>query len=235
MILRPKMTVQNKFIQIIGLQRSGTNYIEELLKKNINNITRIVGEQINDDLNLDKHRIEPYTSNDPYFDNIDLIFFVYKNLFSWIESIAFRWSGYYEHRHKTYYAFESADPDLLLGPQKFNIINLAKTYDLHMRNWVIAQYPWTGKIIFSKYENLLVYDDVKNWFNKIENYGLIQNKEIVIPQLGKVKHSELNYDNQHIHNYKNYKTIYLTDYQKTCAWAQLSTEVKNFLYENKHG
>ncbi len=230
-----QMTTQNKTIQIIGLQRSGTNYVEELLKYNFSNIYRIVGEQIYNDLNLDKHRIEPYASNDPYFDDVDLIFFVYKNLFTWIESIAFRWSGHYEHVHKIYNSFEPAEPELLLGEKKFNIISLAKTYNLHIQNWLVKKYPWTDKILVTRYESILNSDDVTNWLRKLIAYNLNLNDEIIILKLGKVKHSTSDYDVHHIDNYKNYKTTYLTEYQKSCALDQLSTEVKNFLIENQHG
>jgi len=120
---------------IFGLQRSGTTFLEHLLLDNFEcSIANFEG--------LWKHSlVKPLSrENIPTFN-------IYKNPYTWVESIVFR---------------DPADPlvtspqlleegEYNIGHDKINLVNLCKLYDEYVTSW----YP-TG--IFVKYESLINTD-----------------------------------------------------------------------------
>ena len=216
----------NKIIQPLGLQRSGTNYIARLIKDNFDNNDFEVKEL------YWKHQFTPPLLNDNHLASANIILFIYKNLFNWIESIAFRESYDYEHRHCLYHPFELTDPEFIIGPKNMNLINLAKTYNKYLENWLVTNVWFTvddvfkNKLIVLNYEDLLEDSNINHLFKKLETFNLKRiASDIIKPALGDVENSRFNYPETHLMNLKNKKTYFLTENQKQKAREQLSDQV----------
>jgi hypothetical protein len=140
----PKSPTKNYYI--FGLQRSGTNYIEQLFKENFEHFKRAnTGEHcwkhninIPDDLNCENDRT----------------IIVYKNPLTWVESICYRTPVDYVRKQRVYPAWETADiPDEFVI-NELNILNIAETYRHWKKNWIHG-YDSPNKIVIP-YEDLLV-------------------------------------------------------------------------------
>ena len=218
--------MSKKIIQPLGLHRSGTNYIARLIVDNFDNNDFEIKEL------YWKHNFQPPLLNHNYLEPANLIFFIYKDLYTWIESIAFRESWGYEHRHQFFHPFEKTSPEFTLGPKKLNLINLAKTYNKYIENWLIdniwltVNNDFINKLIVIKYEDLLDESYLIKLFDKLKLYGLNRiSDKLIIAKLGEVEHSKFNYPDDHLENLRNKKTYYLTELQKQQAFAQLSDKV----------
>lgn len=219
-----------KIIQPLGLHRSGTNYIVRLIVDNFDENGFEITES------YWKHYFNPPVLNHNQLDNTDIIVLIYKNLFNWIESIAFRESYDYVHRDYLYHPLELTDPEFTIGPKKMNLINLAKTYNRYIENWLVTNIWLTvddvfkNKLIVVNYEDLLEDVHISQFFQKLETYGIKRlNNSISKPALGDVEHSRFEYPENHLINLKNKKTYYLTDSQKQKAREQLSEQVINLI------
>jgi hypothetical protein len=140
--------VKNNYI--FGLQRTGTNYLSELLWRNFNS------RNLNRQSEAWKHSIEPYEPEiiNPYC----LIFCIRKNPYLWVESLCIRNHVDWLYRQTDYPADErDVSEDYLLGEERLNIINLAKTYRDWACNWCVngCDYP----VRYIRYEDLL--DDLE--------------------------------------------------------------------------
>lgn len=144
----------NKFY-VFGLQRSGTNYLEQTLAKNFNlrreNPSNRNGERW-------KHRVS--VSEQVKNDDIP-IFVIHKNPYMWIESICFRKSFDWKETQTDFPAtIPHANPEYNVGKENLNIVNLAKTYQMFYRNWVTrSDKELLDKVYKIKYEDML--DDDK--------------------------------------------------------------------------
>lgn len=215
-----------KIIQPLGLHRSGTNYITRLINDNFDRKDFDVIEV------YWKHQFAPPLLNHNHLDTADIIVFIYKNLYNWIESIAYRESYDYEHRDYMYHPFEPTDPELTIGPKNMNITNLAKTYNRYMENWLVTNVWLTvddvfkNKFVAINYEQALEDDYITQLFTELETKGIKRiSTTIIKPKLGDVEYSKFDYPENHLDNLKNKKTYFLTDKQKQQAREQISKPV----------
>lgn len=125
---------------VFGLQRSGTNYLEQLIRKNFK------ARPINNGQKCWKHSLEVPKTLDKQVPMVH----IYKNPYMWIESLATRNKVDYEIRQKKY---PPREPGLMVGKNNFNITNLAKTYRHFTETWL--EYGDNPKATV-KYEDLLV-------------------------------------------------------------------------------
>ena len=218
--------MNKKIIQPLGLQRSGTNYIARLITDNFHNQDFEIREV------YWKHNFTPPLLNHNHLAPANIITFIYKDLFTWIESIAYRHSWDYEYKHQVYHPFEPTEPDYTLGPKKLNLINLAKTYNKYLENWLVTNVwltvnaDFTNKLIQLKYESLLDNSFLEKLFTDLTTRGLQRiSNNIILPKLGDVDASRFDYPANHLENLKNKQTLFLTDKQKEMALAQISPEV----------
>lgn len=91
------------------------------------------------------------------FDKTKPTIILYKNPYTWVESIAYRNQVDWVKRQTLYPVTEECDDDYKIGPNNFNLINLCKTYQHFHRTWVMNN-PCEIRMII-KYEDLL--DDKK--------------------------------------------------------------------------
>lgn len=146
-----------------GLQRSGTNFIETIINRNFN------GKRQNRANASWKHFIDPpkqWTAQHPTF-------LIYKNPYTWVESICFRNTVDWIKTQKTYPVTEG-QPDLVAGPKNINVEALAKTYRHWHDKWILNPKPKANyeNVYVIKYEDLLevetrnkILDDISQKFN----------------------------------------------------------------------
>jgi hypothetical protein len=140
---------------IWGLQRSGTNYLNTLVKQNFS----IKGFEQRD--HCWKHSINIPEGFDPK--NISLV--IHKNPYTWVESLLYRRLVDFPRSQRTYPIYNG--PGLRI--EGYNITNMAKTY-LHFYNtWAFN--PIQNKYVV-RYEDLLeqekreqILEDIGNRFN----------------------------------------------------------------------
>lgn len=141
---------------MFGLQRSGTNFLTNLIKinfaKDIQNTQSVSW----------KHSIE-----DPvgYDKNVPTII-IHKNPYTWVESISMRnkvdWIG----MQKKYHALEKTTEEFTIGPNKMNLTNLMMTYRDFHNNWLNRSDIPNYLVI--KYEDLLKEDTRNAVLERIE-------------------------------------------------------------------
>lgn len=137
---------------IYGLQRSGTNYLEQLLRQNFD-----VGKK-----NANQRNTPMWKHNTIVDNNVikskDKVFVIHKNPYMWIESICFRSAVDWTLTQLEFPATDkNSDDDYNIGKKGFNIVNLAKTYQTFYQNWVTATHPKIKeKSCVIKYEDLIV-------------------------------------------------------------------------------
>lgn len=109
---------------VFGLQRTGTNYLATLMRRNFN-----LGDRASWKHSVPVHSEEALERK--ITDRIILI--LYKDPYRWIESLCQRrcvdWV-------KTQTQFHAHEGGYRIGNNKLNPINLAKTYVQHYTNWV---------------------------------------------------------------------------------------------------
>lgn len=152
---------------LYGLQRSGTNYLEQLLRQNF-----VVGKKNTGIPNnpLWKHNTDVADTVSKSKNTI--IFVIHKNPYMWIESICFRHAVDWTRTQLEFPATEKhSDADYNIGKNEFNIVNLAKTYQTFYRNWVTATTPEIKEKSFViKYEDLLFSQKRENILNHISEH-----------------------------------------------------------------
>lgn len=131
---------------IIGIQRSGTNYLETLVKNNFDDVIRHASRGVW------KHSVD---FPDLYKgDNPTIV--IHKNPYTWVESIAWRNTVDWLKTQKKYPADESPeDKDFCIGPKKLNMVNLILTWRDFHNTWHFNN-NLSKKLIKIKYEDLLI-------------------------------------------------------------------------------
>ena len=167
---------------MFGLQRSGTNFLEHLLKNNYSARKR------NATSSAWKHSVNDPTSG--WQKKLPQLI-IYKNPYTWIESVATRNKVDWLKTQKTYPADEDIDNDLQVGENSFNVVNLAKTYRDFHTNWLDREDLPLYKAI--KYEDLL--DDTKRYrillaLNTDFGWAKPPNDRFKIPSKGGVSQSK---------------------------------------------
>jgi hypothetical protein len=161
---------------MFGLQRSGTNFLEDLVKNNFN------GKKLNDQRKSWKHSIDVpsiYDENTPTL-------IIHKNPYTWIESISLRNNVDWIKTQKKYPADQKTDSCFMIGEkQSMNIINLALTYRHFHETWLDKNH------YEMKYEDLLVDKPREIILDQIrEKYALQRtHKNWLIPKRGSVSQS----------------------------------------------
>ena len=205
--------------RIFGLQRSGTNFLEQLLCTNSHDIS----VQINQ-----KHSLNVPAD----FDDSINTFVVYKNPYTWIESICFRnkvdWIKKSSAENSTmlhlYPALEHIDNKYKIGTHKINLVNLCKAYNHFHRNWKNVE---ATCIRFIKYEDLLS-DNKVEVIQSLLQFVDADVSDVKIPGPGKVSQSK-RYTVTDEEYYKKSKPKYLTDEQIAKANEFLKDDIFEFL------
>lgn len=224
-------------IQIVGLQRSGTNYVEDIILRNSLDscfLTHRYFDQFDQYLSkfhyysygFWKHTLEP--SSDMMYPNIDHVVVVYKNPMLWIESIAFRNSVDYPLLQTKFPAFSVTDDSINIGPKKFNLLNLIKTYNHHYESWIVKVHQFSTRLIFVDYRDLLEEFHLRSFFQKL-NLTIketIQTPDFLsLPFSQKGDYGNYHYTPDHLIRYKNNETFLLTDNEKNFILEHLSPAV----------
>lgn len=165
-----------KNIFIAGLQRSGTNYTQSLINKNVD-VNVFWGdfnfsEKDNAGI-LWKHNIQPLSTEIIEKYSIDGIILVIKNPYSWIESIVYRnHIDIIESFNNKFSIIEDLSGKIYRNTIKFNITNLARLYKSFYMNWL----NYDSYLI--RYEDLLSNKEFQlNKFSKA--FGLNVNNRII--------------------------------------------------------
>ena len=186
---------------IFGLQRSGTNFLEQIMTRNFG------ANKQNRNNACWKHNIDPpegWQSQRPTF-------IIYKNPYTWIESICFRNTVDWIKRQKKYPANEGPD-ELRLGPQHINIKNLALTYKHFHDSW-IPKNEDNKNIMVIRYEDLLIEKERTKILTKINTdfYQKRKSNQWIVPQKGTVSQSG-DYNEERENYYLNMQPNELNEY-----------------------
>lgn len=169
---------------IFGLQRSGTNFLHNLIKVNF------AATSCFREIGIYKHSLYyPPRQTDPDkprpLSADDITFLIYKNPYLWVESIAFRNVVDYIETQTEFPATDiPEDTDYQIGGLKLNIINLAKTWKVFHRTWFFEQ----DTTYIVKYEDIIRVQgqesflqmllDNHEWMQTLEKWGT-PNRKIV--------------------------------------------------------
>lgn len=154
---------------LFGLQRSGTNFLEALIKINYGFLN------LNDLNETWKHLIIP-----PKLKNQSKIILIHKNPYTWIESICLRNSVDWCKRQINY-PLDEKDPKLKLGNRGYSIVSLAKAWnDFHL-NWLNYKNFNNHNFIIVKYESL-INGNISSVIKNIEtSFSWENEKKIIVP------------------------------------------------------
>lgn len=169
----------DKSFYIFGLQRSGTNFVENIMRVNFKSAKLNRGIHHN----TWKHSIDVPDGYDPSHFTI----VIHKNPYTWIESISLRSNVDWEQTQTTYPARQIEDRRFVLGEKrKFNVLNLCRTYKHFHDTWL----PRADLVI--RYEDMLVTETRNKILEKIENSfeRTFPQKEWSIPQKGAISLSK---------------------------------------------
>ena len=162
---------------VFGLQRSGTNFLEQLMKKNFG------AQRRNSAKDSWKHSIDIPTG----YERGAPTLIIHKNPYTWVESIALRNTVDWLKTQNTYPAKEIEDDRYVIGSSPpMNIINLAKTYKHFHETWLKDEY------LVISYENLLIEEKRNEALRSIQeryDFSRPKNKPWEIPQRGSVSQS----------------------------------------------
>ena len=206
-----------------GLQRSGTNYTEALLKMNLG----IGYEEHHITSNCWKHQVTRSESREyegikgfkKEFHSYDykLVVTVHKNPYTWAESIAHRYDGQYISTQQLHGNAQYPHPKenvKLYGPNAVSLPHLAKTWS----SWVGVWYDQGGKtlqnhlgvpVIRIRYEDLLDEAGRRDFLNNVAqqtgalfNPNVIKSGRIIVPQPGSLENSR-GFKANNINYYRN--------------------------------
>lgn len=194
---------------IFGLQRSGTNFLEQLIRSNYN-------RRPMNNATFWKHSIVP-----PDIDDDHPLLLIHKNPYTWIESICYRNEVDWRKRQTDYIITEELDEGLKAGEKGYSIKVLAQAYNDFYTNW--HERIKTSNAIVIKYENLLESSYIPEMFKKIDSKFQWQNNgSLVTPK--KVSQSP-DYTKARGEYYKNNRPAHLTRYQIDCINKTISDNV----------
>jgi hypothetical protein len=212
-----------KRIQVNGLQRSGTNFLEELIQFNFKDVEALCK-------NKTGHWKHSLTIENPsYFDSIDLVLVIAKNPFTWVESISMRNEMDYLTSQTKYelFDYDKLSPNSL-GRWNLNLESLCKTYNDFYEFWL---HNFDSKRIFIRYEDILEKQYILKLFDQLVSLGLERiSNDIVIPQLGSVSESLIEYPEDHLENYKKYVTQHLSNAQRKIIGTTINKSLLKLWY-----
>jgi hypothetical protein len=131
---------------IIGIQRSGTNYLETLIRDNFDGVALYAARSVW------KHSVDIPT----LYKGETPTILIHKNPYTWIESIAWRNTVDWLKTQKKYPADEAPeDKDFCVGPKNLNMINLIMTWRDFHDTWHFNNND-SKKLIKIKYEDFLI-------------------------------------------------------------------------------
>lgn len=180
--------MQTKYF-IFGLQRSGTNYLRELISANFNQ-TKMINEIVYPE--NDHHKYWKHSLDIPAgWDSSKFTFIIHKNPYLWIESILIRRKVDFLKTQKRYPA-NDLHPIKHFNFNQINIINLAKTWKYFLTTWLNSDNLNPRIHMVIKYENLL--DDQKrqeflHTMHHLTKWDIKPKDKWVNIQNGKVLHS----------------------------------------------
>lgn len=209
---------------LFGLQRSGTNYLEQLMKNNFHSIRK--DPRNNEWRDYWKHSID--VPNGFSRDRPTLI--IYKNPYTWIESICLRRNVDWVRSQKTYPAKEGLD-ELKLGKENLNVENIAKTYKHFCNTWIWNK-PQSNAYIIIRYEDLLITEKREIILTKIQNDLKFSRKsnQWINPQKGKISLSR-DYDEQREQYYLSMKPTQLSNKHIDAINGVLQDDIIKLGYE----
>lgn len=172
---------REKVYYLFGLQRTGTNFLESIIKRNFDLRKK------NASKGNWKHSVTVHEGigNTP-------IVILRKHPYTWVESIAFRNSVDWEKTQKRFPALESTnDPNNVIGPRNYNLENLAKTYHAFYRNWVLELPEEYRKHAFViNYEDMLSEQKRNSILLQFsDTFNLERPRNWIIPSAGTVSQS----------------------------------------------
>jgi len=183
-----KKKAMNKSCIVIGLQRSGTEYLENILK-------------VNYGVTIRNHPIRGYFwKHTP--DPTNLTFrsdichmLIYKNPYSWIESIKRKCVDMW-HRHKEYgiqnvSGLKNSEIIHSENRCRLNLKKLCLLYSVFFKNWLIYPPIDLPVIIDVQYENLIVKNGLEVPLINIEKTFNVTRKSSNIEDVKKVPQSDL--------------------------------------------
>lgn len=181
-----------------GLQRSGTNYLEQLIQQNFK------GQRQNRNNASWKHFIDPpdlWNGQNPTF-------LIYKNPYTWVESICFRNAVDWIKTQRVYPALEG-EAIYKLGPKSISVKQLAKTYRHWHDKWIENPKPSANyeNVVIIRYEDLLRDGRRNDILTNIQTKFNVNRKNPnnwIVPQRGKVSQSR-DYDKEREAYYLNMK------------------------------
>lgn len=222
-------------IQIVGLQRSGTNYVEDIILNNISVPCFLTHSHFDHSFSkfhyysfgFWKHTLEP--STDIMYPNIDHVVAVYKNPMLWIESIAFRNPADYPFSQRKYSAFDHSANSISIGPKKFNLLNLIKTYNHHYESWILKSHQFSSRLVVIDYRDLLEESNIRSFLQKLNldvKADITTPNFLSLPFSRKENYHNYNYTKDHLTRYKNNQTSLLTDTEINYILEHLSLPVQ---------
>lgn len=193
------MMYHNYFL--FGLQRSGTNYFNQLMRDNFKSQHINVVPSTNP---IWKHSI--YNPHE-FIGNTPTVV-IYKNPYMWIETLCFRKKMDWNETQTGFNA-EKGPKDHLTGSgiNVMNVETLSKAYLAWYKSWVE---PFNAHIFVLKYEDLLEKSSLKNTMNLISNKFTFQKIKTHIQDVkkGSVFLSE-DYNEKRHKRYRSGKTLHL--------------------------
>jgi hypothetical protein len=184
---------------IFGLQRSGTTFLEFLL---VNNFDCEIANNENW-----KHSLTKIESN-------HIVFNIYKNPYTWIESIVFR-----DPADILVTSDSLLTPGYNIGHDKVNLANLAKLYNDYALEWF-------DKDTFVSYESLIDDSRLDEFIQTLPFNR--RNLELEIPKPGSLFMSE-GFSNDSIRYYLNGNPTLLTCSDISIINQNISNEVFDML------
>lgn len=197
--------------QIVGLQRSGTNFCSNLITDNFDNSSVFNNDSEN---HIWKHSLTPTFKCNP-----DCIVYIYKHPLMWVESVINAGHIHY-----------SLDKTIKTGLKIKDIYidNLINMYNTSLSSWVL-NYNLTIPKINIQYEKLLDDNIVENFLKDVEknfNYKRSTSKAY-IRELGITYMSGFAYPNNHLQKYKQLKCSFLTTNEQEYIINNISKDVVN--------
>lgn len=179
-----------KVCHIIGLQRSGTNFCQELITDNFSNVS-VIGNNCED-------YIWKHSSEVKFLKLPDYLVYVYKHPLMWVESAIV--STVTDFLDKL--PFSSEDPKV----NNISLKCLVDLYNTNLNSWVI-NYNNILPIVYVKYENLLLDSDIEIFFKELQNKFNFNRctKKIYKSNLGETHMSQGYYPENHLNKYLELK------------------------------
>lgn len=194
---------------IFGLQRSGTNFLADLIKLKYSN------RPINNK-EFWKHSVVP-----PNIENKTPLVLIHKNPYTWIESLCFRNKVDWIKSQKDYDPLIEEDEALIAGNNQFSVRVLAHAYNDFYTNWHERIKTANAHII--KYEDLLEQKGINQLLIDLDTKFKWQNNgNMNLPR--KVSQSP-DYTKIRGEYYKGQKPRELTEYQINVVNSIISDDV----------